>query len=80
MTWKRWLLGLIGATINGFASGGVNLLTGLANNADTGAIEWNKLLTGCLIMAILGALLYLKEHREVWTPEERAQYLNGGAK
>lgn len=78
MTWKRWLLGLVGAVINGAATGGATIITALATGGTLTAIKWEQLGLTCLIMGLLGAFLYLKEHREVWTPAERAANLSGG--
>ncbi len=78
---KTWFFGLLAAVINGVATAITLVLTGLAQDPTSGEIQWAKLGTACVILALWGLGNYLKTSplpREVWTPEERSARMNGG--
>jgi hypothetical protein len=62
LEWKAWLYGLITTVVNGAASGGLLVLTGLANDPATGLIRWKALGTSCLLLGLLGLFNYLKQN------------------
>ncbi len=73
MNWKKWLIGLLGAVINSVSVAGAAYITGLATDQATGSIQWERLGATCLIMAVLGVFLYLREHNlpEPWDGIDR---------